>query len=274
MKSKRQMDIPRYLQRIDYRGPREPTAETLRVLQLAHLHAVPFENLSIHWNQPIVLEDAALFEKIVNRRRGGFCYELNGLFGALLRELGFEVSMLSAGVADSGGEFGPDFDHMVLVVTLDEQWLVDVGFGDSFNEPIRLNETTEQVQGRRTYQVRTDGPHRILYQRENGGPWSAQYRFTLEPHQYADYEDMCRYHQTSADSHFTQKRVCTRLAADGRVTLSNQRLIITGASGVKTERSLTDEAECVAILRDEFGIEESPVSKTPEATSFNVHDAI
>src|SRR6185295_18386444 len=94
-----------YLKRINYTGPLNPSAETLRNLHLAHLLAVPFENLDIHLGRPIVLEDAALFDKIVERRRGGFCYELNGLFCWLLRELGFEASKLSAGVANTEGGF-------------------------------------------------------------------------------------------------------------------------------------------------------------------------
>src|SRR6266478_8207742 len=112
------MDIRAYLQRLDYTGAIAPNAETLRLLQLAHLRAVPFENLSIHSREPIVLDDRALFEKIVSRRRGGFCYELNGLFAALLRALGFEVEMLSARVATAEESVGPDFDHMTLLVTL------------------------------------------------------------------------------------------------------------------------------------------------------------
>ena len=110
------MNIKTYLERIDYRGSLVPNVETLRALQLAHLLAVPFENLSIHAQQPIVLNDDALFEKIVGRRRGGFCYELNGLFAALLRALGFDVAMLSAGVAKDSSGFGPGFDHMTLRV--------------------------------------------------------------------------------------------------------------------------------------------------------------
>ena len=127
------VDATAYLKRINYRGPLAPTAETLRRLQVAHLLSVPFENLSIHTGEPIVLDDDALFEKIVVRRRGGFCYELNGLFAALLRALGFHVEMLSAGVVSQAGEFGPEFDHMTLLVSLAERWLADVGFGDSFS---------------------------------------------------------------------------------------------------------------------------------------------
>ena len=95
-----------YLNRINYHGSLEPNAETLRDLQVAHLLAVPFENLSIHSGEPIVLEDEALFEKVVQRRRGGFCYELNGLFAWLLRNLGFKVEMLSAGVANPKESLG------------------------------------------------------------------------------------------------------------------------------------------------------------------------
>src|SRR6267142_5206908 len=119
------MDTQAYLKRINYTGPSAPGAETLRLLQVAHLRTVPFENLSIHSGEPIVLDDEALFEKIVRRRRGGFCYELNGLFAALLRALGFEVAMLSAEVANAEGEFSRDFDHMALMITIEERWLAD-----------------------------------------------------------------------------------------------------------------------------------------------------
>ncbi len=103
------MDIKAYLDRIDYHGPLEPTAETLRQLHRAHMLAVPFENLDIHLDRPIMLDDAALFSKIVERRRGGFCYEMNGLFAALLGALGFRIDKLAAGVTREGGGFGPPF---------------------------------------------------------------------------------------------------------------------------------------------------------------------
>src|SRR6476660_5351915 len=147
------MDIEAYLKRINYNGPRQPNAETLRSLQKAHLLSVPFENLSIHSGEPIVLDEDALFTKIVEQKRGGFCYECNGLFASLLRALGFDVAMLAAGVAHPGGGFGPIFDHMTLMVTLDQRWLVDVGFGESFVEPLLLDSRSEQVQGTRSFRV-------------------------------------------------------------------------------------------------------------------------
>ena len=258
------MDVKAYLARINYRGPLDPTAETLRALQVAHLRAVPFENLSIHAGEPVVLDDGALFDKIVVRRRGGFCYEANGLFAALLRALGFEVVMLSAGVAREAGGFGPDFDHMALMVTLGERWLADVGFGDSFLEPLRLDARQAQVQGRRAYRILPDGEYLILSRREGEGDWEPQYRFNLEPHEYADYAAMCRYHQTSPESHFTRNRVCSRATERGRVTLSGLRLITTTDEGAREERSLAGDEEYAAALREHFGIvmnRQRPASK-------------
>lgn len=248
------MNIRAYLERINYQGPLEPSAETLRQLQLAHLLSVPFENLSIHAGQPIVLEDEALFAKIVEGRRGGFCYEANGLFAALLRALGFNVVMLSAGVARASGDFGPDFDHMALLVTLEQRWLADVGFGDSFREPLRLDTPDEQTQGRRAYRILPDGDHLILTQREASDEWKAEYRFTLQPYEYADYAERCRYHQTSPLSSFTQRRVCSLATREGRVTLSEMNFITTSETGERQERVLSSEEEYAATLRERFGV--------------------
>jgi N-hydroxyarylamine O-acetyltransferase len=246
------MDIQAYLDRINYHGSLAPDAETLRQLQVAHLMTVPFENLSIHVGEPIVLEDAALFRKIVNRRRGGFCYELNGLFAALLRALGFEVAMLSAQVADDEGTFSRDFDHMALMVTIEERWLVDVGFGDSFVEPLLLDKREAQAQGDRAYRIVAEG-ERLIVQSRNKNEWKSQYRFTLEPYQYADYAEMCEYHQTSPLSHFTTGRVCSRLTPKGRVTLRDMNLITTEL-GERREQAAATQKEYAELLRRHFGI--------------------
>lgn len=248
------MEIQTYLDRIGYRGPLDPTAETLRALQVAHLQTVPFENLSIHARQPIVLDDESLFDKVVARRRGGFCYELNGLFAALLRALGFQVTMLSAGVARADGTFGPDFDHMALLVTLEERWLADVGFGDSFRDPLRLDERGEQPEGVRSFRIDEDGDHLLLLRRDGPEePWQPQYRFTLQPHEYPDYAGMCHFHQTSPESHFTRQTDCSLATPEGRVTLSGMKLITT-RNGERQERVLDSEEERTALLRDLFGV--------------------
>ncbi len=248
------LDVKAYLERIGYDGPVAVSAETLRALQVAHLRAVPFENLSIHAGEPVVLEDAALYDKIVRRRRGGFCYEVNGLFAALLGALGFDVSMLSAEVAKPDGTFSPDFSHMTLLVTLERRWLADVGFGDSFLEPLLSDERGEQRQGRRSYRILPEGRRLTLWQRERGGEWEPQYRFGLEPRAYADYAEMCRFHQTSPESHFTRGRVCTRTTERGRITLSELRLITTAEDGERLERALASEEEYAAALGEHFGI--------------------
>ncbi|MGI8733700.1 MAG: arylamine N-acetyltransferase family protein [Pyrinomonadaceae bacterium] len=252
------MNIKAYLSRLQYSGPTTPNAETLLQLQVAHLQTVPFENLSIHAGEPIVLENDALYEKVITRRRGGFCYELNGLFAALLRSLGFKVDMLSAGVANDKGGFGPDFDHMALLVKAPEtaavSWLADVGFGDSFSEPLLLDNRDEQRHGERSYRIVPDGEHLILMQRERDADWKPQYRFTLEPHIYSDYQEMCHYHQTSPESHFTRGRVCTRATPEGRITLSGMRFVTTIPGG-RHERTLPDENAYEQLLREEFGID-------------------
>lgn len=247
------MDVEAYLERIGYRGPLAATAETLRRLHVAHLLAVPFENLSIHAGEKVLLEDEALFDKVVSRRRGGFCYELNGLFAALLRALGFRVEMLSAAVARPGGGFGPEFDHMALLVNLEERWLADVGFGDSFVEPLRPDVRTEQAQGGRAYRIDEDGDRLRLMQRKAGGGWEPEYRFGLEPHVFADYAGMCHFHQTSPESHFTRGRLCSRLTPEGRLTLSRLRLIETKGAE-KSERELAGDEEYAAALLEHFGI--------------------
>ncbi|MFA7419125.1 MAG: arylamine N-acetyltransferase [Melioribacteraceae bacterium] len=247
------MNISAYLERINYRGELVPTIETLGALQLAHLRAIPFENLSIHENEPIVLQEESLFDKIVTRKRGGFCYELNGLFASLLRELGFNVAMLSAGVAKDVGGFGPDFDHMTLMISLNERWLVDVGFGDSFQQPLLIDRRDVQSQGEHSYQMDDDGNYLILKEKRKESEWKSQYRFTLYACGLSDYEEMCRYHQTSPQSTFTQKRLCSLAKPNGRITLSDMRLIET-IGNEKQERILSDESEYTVTLEKEFGI--------------------
>ena len=243
------MDIDAYLARIGYAGPSRPSLAALSALQLAHLLKVPFENLDIG-HRHIVLDEAAFFEKIVRRRRGGFCYELNALFAALLRELGFRVTLISGRVARTTGNLGPDFDHLALLVDLDERWLVDVGFGDSFLKPLRFDSREAARQGRREYRIDEADGELILLQREI--EWKTQYRFTVEARALADFTERCVYHQTSPDSPFTQRSSCSIATESGRVTLSGNRLIIT-RDGAREERPVAED-EKAALLRELFGM--------------------
>jgi len=247
------MDIAAYLHRINYRGPLNRDGETLRQLHLAHLRSVPFENLSIHAGEPIVLNDDALFDKIVTRKRGGFCYELNGLFSALLRALGFQVDRLSAQVANAETEFSSDFDHMTLLVTLAERWLVDVGFGESFIEPLRLDKADPQVQDGRAYRIETADDYRLGLQLNDENVWKPFYRFKLQAYDYQDFEERCRFHQTSPESHFTKNRICSMLTTNGRVSIADTRLIVT-ESGERTEQPISSSEQYETLLRKHFGI--------------------
>lgn len=131
------MNVPAYLNRIGYRGPSDPTSETLRILHSTHLQTVPFENLDISRSGPIVLDEDNVLHKIVDEHRGGFCYELNSASAALLRALGFQVTLLSGRVARPDGSESPEFDHLALRVDMEQPWLADVGFGDSFLKPLQ-----------------------------------------------------------------------------------------------------------------------------------------
>jgi N-hydroxyarylamine O-acetyltransferase len=243
-----------YLERINYEGPTGPDPVTLRELHRAHMLAVPFENLDIHTGRQILLDESRVLSKIVDGRRGGFCYELNGAFAALLRELGFQVRLLSADVATADGGFSPPFDHLALLVELEQRWLADVGFGDSFREPLLLDYEGEQRQGDEAYRIIRGGEYLILERRDASGSWKPQYRFTLDAYDYSDFQQMCHYHQTSPESPFTQRRTCTLATPEGRITLTGMRLITT-AQGEKHERALADREEYLSVLKERFGIE-------------------
>lgn len=258
------MDIRDYLRRINYQGSLEPTLQTLRALHEAHLLAVPFENLSIHYGQPIVLQEEALFDKIVRQSRGGFCYELNGLFAWLLRQLGFQVTMLSAGVFNPAGMPGPEFDHLALLVhqLSGADWLADVGFGDSFRLPLRFEAELEQTEeDGRAYRLRRPTPESSedqqpdywSLQQRSEDRWESQYRFTLQPRELLDFNEMCHFQQTSPASHFTWSRICSLATPEGRISLSDLRLITTGGRE-KTEQALASEDAYASALAEYFNV--------------------
>jgi len=246
------MNTTAYLDRIGYSGPVMPTADVLRRIHLAHLQTVPFENLDISRGRKIAMDEEAFVRKLVEERRGGFCYELNGAFAALLRALGFKVTLLSARVRRSDGSDGFEFDHLTLRVDLEEPRLADVGFGDAFLEPLLLKPGVETEQGGRTYRIGEHG-NRLAVESLKDARWKVEYVFTLQPHELAEFGAMCHYHQTSPDSSFTRKRVCTRATPEGRITLSDGKLILT-RSGNRQELPIASDAEWNAALQQHFGI--------------------
>ena len=244
------MNLGAYLDRIRFTRPLRTDFETLRALQRAHLLAVPFENLDVHRRTPIDLSLDRLYDKIVRRRRGGFCYELNGLFAWALVEIGFWVQLHAARVFE-GDRPGPEFDHLALQVYADGAVLADVGFGDSFIEPLRFEDGLEVVQRQMAYRLAHANGTWTLWRRAID-IWEPQYAFELAPRRLTEFTPMCLHHQTSPDSMFTRKRLCSIATETGRVTISDMRLIVTEHGG-RRERDITD-AEYEPILRERFGI--------------------
>ncbi|MFE4212406.1 arylamine N-acetyltransferase [Streptomyces sp. NPDC056844] len=241
-----------YLERIGAARPSRADAAALRELQVRHLMAVPFENLSIHLGEDIVLEEAKLVDKIVTRHRGGFCYELNGAFAALLRALGFGVTLLQARVFGDGGRLGIPYDHVALRVETDDgtgPWLADVGFGDHALHPLELGARTEQEDPCGRFRLR-EAPQGDLDLLRDG---SRQFRLDLRPRVTADFRAGAWYHRTSPDSHFSRSLICSRRTEDGRVTLRG-RTLITTVRGERHETELGDDAEVLAAYRDHFGL--------------------
>ncbi|KAI4894129.1 hypothetical protein NFI96_000313 [Prochilodus magdalenae] len=264
------MDVEKYLARIGCSSPCGPTLETLRRLHLNHLLTVPFEDLSIHSGERVKLELPLLYDKLVCRRRGGFCYEINGLFSWLLSQLGYKVHILAAQVKNRfTGAYGPPLDHFIIMVTLDgHRWLCDVGFGSGFQLPLSLETDSPQRQSHGVYRLRTQD--KLIFVEvqlegdavknpEGDTAWNALYKFTLEPRQREDFTAMCEYHQSSISSVFFCKSLCSLLLPQGRISIIGRKLIITslpteeGAQPVKTKADLTDE-EITELLRDKFGI--------------------
>jgi N-hydroxyarylamine O-acetyltransferase len=244
-------DADAYLARIGVPRPPVLDAPGLADLHRAHQMEVPFENLSIHLDEPISLESGDLISKIVYRRRGGFCYELNGAFALLLETLGAEVSRLGAQVYGSGG-LGPPFDHLALAVRLPDgtgPWLADVGFGSHSTYPLSLCSRSEQRDPGGVFQL-ADAESGDVDLNKDGQP---QYRLEQRPRQLTDFVPTCWWQQTSPQSHFTQGSICSRLTEDGRVSLAGRTLIQT-SNGARAERELATDDAVLAAYRDLFGI--------------------
>jgi N-hydroxyarylamine O-acetyltransferase len=187
--------------------------------------SVPFENLDIGLGRSIVLDPDWFYRKIVREGRGAYCYELNGSFASLLKRIGFRVSMLSARVAGKDG-FSPELDHMTLLVHLEDRWLADVGFGDSFTRPMRIDTVEPQKDDETLYRVTGRNEERVVSRQKEKGNWENQYSFSLRTRKLDDFTARNVYQQTSPGSHFTQGPLISRLTKSGRVTLTDKKLII------------------------------------------------
>lgn len=243
-----------YLNRIGLTGPRTPTFDSLSAVHYAHLRAIPYENLDIHLGKPILLGENHFFQKLVLERRGGWCYEMNGLLAWALRELGFRLDYLAGAVPRASAGPNAGGNHLVLLVHLPEgDFIADVGFGDGFLRPIPLKEGTYVQDG---FAFRLErGPEDGRWTMHNHEHGAAQtYDFSLEPHKLADFSGRCEWLQTSPESGFVGKTVCQRPVPGGVITLREAVFKRVARDGV-SQRVIETEAEYDRVLREEFGLE-------------------
>ncbi|MEM7573303.1 MAG: arylamine N-acetyltransferase [Bacteroidota bacterium] len=248
------MDVSTYFRRINYQGSTQPTLATLQALQLQHLLNVPFENLDIHRGVEIRMDLEHIYQKVIVNRRGGWCFELNGLFYLLLQRLGFEVRRISSRVYNEDRDFlGPELDHLATIVSIDgREYLSDVGFGKFTAGPLLMQTDLEQTDRLGTFYLKAlDETTFDVFLK--GHKDILQYRLDQRARDFQEFAPMCHYLQTSPDSHFTQKRLASLMLPNGRVTLTGDELKITHSGSVQTTK-LKDEMAIQAALQHHFGI--------------------
>jgi N-hydroxyarylamine O-acetyltransferase len=244
-----------YLKRIDYRGDIDVSADTLRRMHICHTLHVPFENLDVYDKKDILLDEASLFQKIVNRKRGGYCFEVNGLFSIVLKRIGFQVLDVLARPCRDGLTFGAKTHQALLVKTGNELWLADVGYGkNGIIAPVLLEPEKEQKQFSRDYRILCDPDFGHLLQYRDGGLFTTMYAFQAEKSYPEDFILSNYYTSTSPDSQFTQFRFCTIPTESGRITLADRKLTVQH-NGCGFEQELSDEEEFFSLLKRYFGMD-------------------
>lgn len=248
------MKIQPYLNRIQFNGEIAASKQVLFELHRNHLMNVPFENLDIHYNHPIILDQELIAAKIIDRNRGGFCYELNALFNLLLNRMGFQTKLVAARVFGSDHKYGPEFDHMAIVVNLDEvNYLVDVGFGKFILEPLTIDFTASQSDPLGAFRFVNLSNDEIRIDMVDGSKSTPQYIFSLKERSLKEFKPMCHYHQTHPDSHFTRNKVVSKCTKEGRITLLDTELKISSLGENKSIQFMESDFE--NFLKKHFDME-------------------
>ena len=253
------MKLQPYLDRIGYKGSLEPNLETLITLHRAHLQTIPYENLEIHFGRTLDLKLERIFERLVLERRGGWCYEMNGLFAWSLNEIGFDVRLVSTQVTRDDGSLMAPGDHVALIVDFNAEikksWLVDVGWGNGFLDPLPL-EVGIHTQGFLEYRLENIGDAWRFFNQQYGADG---FSFTLEPpgfqqHRLEEFRERCTWLQSSPESGFVRVTVCQRFTPEGINTLRGAVLTKIRSSG-KLEQTITSFEEYEQVLRNDFKLE-------------------
>lgn len=247
------MDLQAYFDRIGFAGAARPDVATLTALHRAHLQAVPYENLDVQLGRPLTTDPDAAIEKIVTRRRGGWCYEMNGVFGAALTEVGFKVTwMAGAAMRELLGDIVIG-NHLVLLVEIDgEPWIADVGFGDGCQDPFPLRPAAMTVGGYRFRLEALDQRWWRFHNHEFGGARS--FDFAVEPADPELLAGRCEWLQYDPTSHFVLNLIVQRYRGDTILQLRGRVLRTVTPAGVET-RLLGSADDLVAVLASEFGLD-------------------
>ena len=248
------MELQQYLGRINYSGSLEPNLETLIGLHRAHLQTIPYENLEIHFGRTLELNLERIFERLILERRGGWCYEMNGLFAWALRKIGFDVRLVSTQVTRDDGSLMASGDHVALLVQPETEsqklWLADVGWGNGFLDPLPLEARTFR-QGFLEYRLKSVGEAWRFHNQQYGADG---FVFTLEPRKLEEFQERCTWLQSSPESGFVRVAVCQLFTPDGINTLRGAVLTKIRSSG-KIERTIDNFSEYEKVLREDFNLE-------------------
>lgn len=250
------LNIDAYLERIGFKGRILPSEDILQGLHKAHTLSIPFENLDVFFGRPIALDLPSLFGKLVTGNRGGYCFEMNGLFSAVLEKIGFEVVPLLARVAfDFNRQFGAKTHQVLLVKTGTTRWLVDVGFGkDGITTPLLLDTTDDQHQFGRTYRIEPHPQFGYILDVRTPDRDFCQYAFTLDKCWPADFVMANHFTATYPDSLFVKTMVCTMPTEQGRVTLTDRHLKIVSNRRVR-QTEIQDLSDFGAKLSAHFKLD-------------------
>lgn len=248
------MNTNAYLERICFNKFPCINLDTLIQLHECHVTHVPFENLDIHNDKNIKLEESHLFQKIVKNVRGGFCYEVNYLFQLLLTNIGFDSYIISAQIFDND-QLGPEFDHMALIIKLNNAfWLADVGFGDLFVKPLNINKKSIQFDGRNYFKIKALGKDSfLLLMSDNETDFEKKYKFDINKKKITQFHEQCSFKQSSSQSYFVKNKVVTRVTPKGRKTIFNSKYI-NKQNGVKKELIIKNLKHELQILKENFNI--------------------
>jgi N-hydroxyarylamine O-acetyltransferase len=250
------LDLPAYLRRTGYAGDIAPTRQALEALHLAHATHIPFENIDVLLGRPIALDLASIQAKLVGQRRGGYCFEHNLLLAAVLREFGFDLTLLAARVRHRTTAVLPRTHMLLLVAAEGSRWLADVGFGgEGLLLPVPFGSGEEAQHYAWTYRVveAADSRTWVLQSRAND-VWQDLYAFSLEAQQAVDYEVANHYTSTHPDSRFVRSLTAQLPGPERRMILRNRELTEDRGDAVKT-RCLGGDDEVLQTLRETFGLE-------------------